>query len=387
MRENKQLNLLTYFPGHIHRYGVGYAFHSLTLNMQFKGLHSKIFSIKSEFHGTSSFDIELISNLLIYKLVLKFMDQRKVQRWANKKFIELMKNYEYAFLAPGVDYEVFVELKSLGKKIIIENINTHQNFGKEILEYEANRIGLQTDEVHQITEQNIDNENKKLQLIDLVFSPSELVTRSLTNAGVDPAKIINSSYGLSPKQQIYTARKQVNKGEKKFTVLFAGRGIIRKGLHLLLEYWDAAQIDGVLRVVGRIDDSLDSLIKPYLARGNIEFVAFTENLEDEFLNADVFAIPSLEEGSPLVTYLALGAGLPVLASPMGAGGIIRDQIDGFVIEPHDREKWIMHFKMLARDIELRHQLSENAAERSNTYLWSEVGRQRAESILSAFSQI
>lgn len=179
----------------------------------------------------------------------------------------------------------------------------------------------------------------------------------------------------------------INIAGRPFTVLFAGHGIIRKGLQLLLKYWHVSQINGVLRMVGKIDDSINDLIKPYKENSNIEFVSFTEDIGQKFLNADVFAIPSLEEGSPLVTSLALGARLPVIASPMRAGGVVREQVDGFKVDQRDRDMGVESLRLLEKDTLIRNRLAKSVAIHSEQYLWSNVGKQRAKSMLSAICSI
>ena len=48
----------------------------------------------------------------------------------------------------------------------------------------------------------------------------------------------------------------------------------------------------------------------------------------------------MKEGSPLVTYMAFGAGLPLLVSPIGGGGVATNGEDAVVIDPHDEVAWI-----------------------------------------------
>ena len=47
-------------------------------------------------------------------------------------------------------------------------------------------------------------------------------------------------------------------------------------------------------------------------------------------SADVFVFPSLFEGSAVVTYEALAAGLPSVVTP-SAGSVVRDGVEGFIV--------------------------------------------------------
>jgi glycosyltransferase involved in cell wall biosynthesis len=55
-----------------------------------------------------------------------------------------------------------------------------------------------------------------------------------------------------------------------------------------------------------------------------------------YLSADVFALPSLSEGSALVVYEAMAAGLPVVVTP-NCGAVARDGLDGYVVPIRDPE--------------------------------------------------
>ena len=156
---------------------------------------------------------------------------------------------------------------------------------------------------------------------------------------------------------------------------------MRKGIHLLLDYWKTANINGTLKIIGDIDKSISNALEPYLNNENVEFISFVHDIDKIYKEADIFILPSLEEGSPLVTYLALGAGLPCIVSPMGGEGIIRHEQEGFVIDPHDKESWVKSLRLLANDPQLRKNQSESARQRSNTFLWEKVGKQRAKLLL------
>ena len=59
-----------------------------------------------------------------------------------------------------------------------------------------------------------------------------------------------------------------------------------------------------------------------LARSDVIHRDYTSDIALAYREADFFAFPSLEEGGPLVTYEAMANGLPVLTSPMRAGGVV-----------------------------------------------------------------
>jgi len=118
------------------------------------------------------------------------------------------------------------------------------------------------------------------------------------------------------------------------------------------------------------------LLAPTLARADLLHLPYRDAIGPIYRSADVFVFPSLEEGSPLVVYEALGAGLPVLLSPMAAGDVVRDGVEGFVLDPLDQEAWVEALRTLAKDPDLRARMGRRARERAAGYTWDKVGRRR-----------
>ena len=87
----------------------------------------------------------------------------------------------------------------------------------------------------------------------------------------------------------------------------------------------------------------------------------------------------------MVTYEAMGCGLPVITSPIGAGPA-RDGVDGFVIDPHDIDGWASALRRLAVDAELRQRMGEAARERAREFTWQKVARRRREALLGAMNR-
>lgn len=161
---------------------------------------------------------------------------------------------------------------------------------------------------------------------------------------------------------------------------------MRKGVHLLLDYWVKAKLNAKLQLVGKIEPAIESLVKTYIGQHNIEHIPYTNDLASIYKNADVFVLPSLEEGSPLVTYMAFGAGLPILVSPMGGGGVVTDGVEGIVIDPYDADVWIEQLQRLSKDAELRINLAKQSKLKAPEYLWDEVAKRRLDLLTEAVNK-
>lgn len=371
------LKILTYLPHFIHPYGIGYAAHCLSLGMNDENVVSDMFSIHSEMANQSPHVKQAFNSKITYKLAAKLMGNKWVTRYTENKFRRLVKQYDVAYLWPGCSLETYKYLKAIGKKIIIENINCHQGISKKILDNEAKSLGLKN--IHLITNESIDDEDQKLQLADFVYSPSPQVTQSLLDMNVPENKIIESSYGLDQSDILQSSYGNKAKSDA-FTVIFVGSVIPRKGIHLLLDYWTSAKLNGQLKVIGKVDESAQSIVNLYKDEPSIEFISFTNDLTSHYRSADLFMMPSLEEGSPLVTYLAVGAGLPCLVSPMAGDGVVRNNIDGFIIPPHDKSAWVAALQKMAADPKLRIEFSKSVKTNAENFLWPAVARRRIDEL-------
>ncbi len=372
----------TIYPSYITNYGNGYACQSIVEAMQAEDFDVRLFCVSGDkmihksFHR---FAFPLWSKPIAYNL----LSNRLMVRFTEFRHQFSMKDQDIAYFWPGASLDTFKVAKSAGRILLTENINTHQATSKQILDAEYFRLGIHPN--HGIDEKRIDDEDAKLALIDYVFSPSDEVSQSLLDAKVPREKIIATSYGLDSTNILLPEEVDGRATRTKLTAIFVGEINIRKGVHLLLENWVNAGVNGKLKLVGNIDPSARHLIEPYLKIRNIEHIPFTRDLRSLYLSADIFLMPSLEEGSPLVTYLALGAGLPSIVSPMGGGGIINHGSEGLVVAPHNADGWIDAIRKLFSDAELRMHMSKNAFRKAEKYLWRNVGKQRRELLLASLN--
>lgn len=375
---NLKRRLLTFHPSFLSGYGIGHAALSIIESMSSSYLDC-VLVVHAADKKIQSKNLKKIIPGLLMRGIYKLFSSNIIRRVSEFWFLHQVKSNDIVYLWPGSSIALFQRIKAKGNIIVIENINCHQKISKRILDDEAQRIGIQG--AHLITQESIEDESEKLRLCDYVFSPSPMVTRSLIDVGLPTDKIIESSYGLHQYQQLMRSDLKSNKF-KPLEVIFVGRVGLRKGIHLLLDYWTSANIEGTLKVVGNIEASMKDLIASYTNVKNIEFISFVSDIDKIYKNADIFVLPSLEEGSPLVTYLALGAGLPCIVSPMGGQGVITHNHDGFIIEPYDRLGWITALQNLSSSTEMRQAFSQAARESSNSFLWKKVGQKRATRLLA-----
>lgn len=292
-----------------------------------------------------------------------------------KRLLKTIRPGDIAYLWPALSLELFEALAKRGIPIVLERVNTHRRNSMRVLDEAYRRLGLPA--AHGMTMRDADIESRKLELASRVFCPSPLVHRSLLEQNVPEHKIFHTSYAWESRE-FRVIRPNRPAGHVP-VFLFVANGTVRKGLAQLLQYWSAANLRARLRIVGPIEPALKELCAAELARPDVEHLPFRPQLDDLYREADAFVLPSHEEGSPLVTYLALAAGLPCLVSPAGAGGVVSDRVHGLVRDPYDEVGWVSALRELCNDAELRQRLGQAAAEQAQHYTWDQVGaRRRAE---------
>ena len=315
-------------------------------------------------------------------LVYKALPDKVILKMAESiYFNSLSKDVDFAYLWPGISLSTYQSIKKRGLKIIFEGVNSPAGNIKKILDAEYTRLKLPA--AHGITQQYIDDELERIALADYVYSCNPMMRSYFENIGVPKDNILDTSFGLSASAILDTTSLKPQNQLGLPTFIFVGSIGVRKGAHLLLDYWVKSKLNAKLKLVGSIEEALKPLVNQYLADSRIEHIPFTSDLANIYKSADVFILPSLEEGSPLVTYLALGAGLPVIASPMGGGNIIADGLDGFLIEPHDENKWVECMRLLTEDAGLRQKLSHQSKHKALSYTWDVVGADRLNSLVKA----
>jgi glycosyltransferase involved in cell wall biosynthesis len=119
-----------------------------------------------------------------------------------------------------------------------------------------------------------------------------------------------------------------------FRAIFSGALIERKGIHHLLEAWHRLNLkDAELWLVGAVHEEAKPHLKNFW-RDNIRTVGFVRDPENYLNQGTVYVFPSQWEGSAKTVYEAAACGLPAITT-REAGDVIRDGVEGMIIQPGD----------------------------------------------------
>jgi glycosyltransferase involved in cell wall biosynthesis len=302
---------------------------------------------------------------------------RFIAGWARARmyrhFLHSLNGGNIAYLWSNVAMSCVDELVERNIPIIREKFNCHTATAQRILDEAYAGLGV-TRAPARIPGRVIEDERRILAHADLVSSPSPGVTESLIQEGVPAERIVETSYGWDP--GIPRTHPPALPATNGVTVLFVGAVCVRKGAHLLLDCWSRAQIRGRLVLCGPVEPVIADLYRDELRRHDVLTPGRVRDVWSFYRSADLLALPTLEEGSPLVCYEALASGLPAIVSPMGAGSVVRDGQEGFVLNCPDCDAWTDALRRLSNDEELRRHMSDAARQRATEFTWQRTGARR-----------
>jgi glycosyltransferase involved in cell wall biosynthesis len=170
--------------------------------------------------------------------------------------------------------------------------------------------------------------------------------------------------------------------ENKTVILYTGRLVAQKALHLLLEAMQHAlnnYQDLHLLIIGHGEekDALIALTKKLRIQDNVSFVEQVDDVKP-FLNAaDIFALPSLAEGISNSLLEAMSCGLACIVTRVGGSPeVLGNGEYGLLINPNNSEELSDAIMRLRKDDEERHRLGIKARDRIlERYDFRVVGRQ------------
>ncbi len=160
-------------------------------------------------------------------------------------------------------------------------------------------------------------------------------------------------------------------------LLFVGAHIRSKGLELLFEALQSVRFPFEMRVVGsqraNIDYSgADRINQRNSGDQSIKFLGrITDDaLLQQYLESDLFLLPSLSDTQPLVLIDALATGTPVLATDVGSVRDIVDPLSARIVPPGVVAAFATELNGLLCDITQLERLRVAAGESARNYQWS-----------------
>ena len=168
-------------------------------------------------------------------------------------------------------------------------------------------------------------------------------------------------------------RKKLGLPPDKIILIFVGRLVYRKNPYLLLEALMKIikkRSNIILLIVGSGKNQFDSCekkLKKFVNENHLRpWVIFTGNVKNtnEYLQvSDIFVMPSKREGLSNVLIEAMSCGLPPIVSKIGGNlDIIRDNVNGIMVEANNCDQWVKKILYLSDHKEHADRIGDKARE-------------------------
>jgi glycosyltransferase involved in cell wall biosynthesis len=220
----------------------------------------------------------------------------------------------------------------------------------EIVHKECERLGvtLPPDHEHAYNAWKLRKEEKEYELADRLLCPSDFVLKTFLDRGCPREKLARHQYGFDEKRYYPGAEARENGPGLK--VLFVGVCAVRKGVHYALDAWlkSPASKDGTFLIAGEFLPEYQKKLASMLAHPSVRALGRRDDVPDLMRKSDILVLPSIEEGSALVTSEARGSGCVLLVSE-AAGAVCQHMENALVHRVGDVAALAQHFTMLHED--------------------------------------
>ncbi|MEZ5312310.1 MAG: glycosyltransferase family 4 protein [Thermoanaerobaculia bacterium] len=221
-----------------------------------------------------------------------------------------------------------------------------------------------------------EQKRREMELADLVLAPSSFVEGTIRS--FDPAKRVErAAYGVDLD---FWQPDQGKSWDHPVRFLYAGQISLRKGIPLLLEAWEAADLrESRLDLVGvwQLSASKRAVLPPGVT---VWPPCSREALRERYRTADVFLFPSYFEGFGLVLLEAMSSGLPALASEATAGPDVLTESCGRLIPCGSLEALVEGLKWFVVHQGRLPSMALAARQQAARFTWASYRKQVSEAV-------
>ena len=163
--------------------------------------------------------------------------------------------------------------------------------------------------------------------------------------------------------------------------LFVGTWIDHKGIYPLAESFArlSALIPGVRLTIAGCTETEQGVRRHFshLVQSSLAVRPFVsrDDMPALYASHDIFVLPSLVEGMPLVLLEAMASGLAVVTTESsGMTDLVEDGHDGLLTIPGDATSLLMAMTKLCEDPQLRRQMGNAAQEKMRRFSWTRFAK-------------
>jgi len=260
--------------------------------------------------------------------------------------------------------------------------NTHTAHAYEVVARETETLGLapRRGASHTHDARRLATEEREWAAATALLVPSEAVAQTFRDRGFEPHRLLRHQYGSNAHAQPDL------RDDRPFTAVFLGRGEPRKGLHYALRAWLASTAcrSGRFLVYGVLEPDYAEYLAPLLAHASVEVRGVTDDPLGALSQGDVLLLPTVEEGSALVTYEAQIAGCVPLVST-AAGAVIDEGVTGLTHEVGDVDALTRHLDTLSQNTDVLRAMRDAALAAADDLTWTAAARRQVDAYLAAIA--
>jgi glycosyltransferase involved in cell wall biosynthesis len=264
--------------------------------------------------------------------------------------------------------------RRLGIPTVLERPNAHTRFAYEVVREECERLGvdLPADHEHAYNELHLQIEEEEYRLADRLLCPSDFVRQTFLDEGFAEERLVRHMYGYDPR--VFHPGPRSDDPGRPFTLLFVGVAAVRKGVHFALEAWLAspASTRGRLLIAGEFLPAYEERLRPLLAHDSVEVLGHRTDVAELMRTSDAFVLPSIEEGSALVTAEAIASGCVPLVSDATSGVCFHD-VNSLVHPARDVATLSQHITAVYESRELLSRLRAGCEATAPEITWGRCG--------------
>lgn len=268
----------------------------------------------------------------------------------------------------------------IGAKTLRQAPNAHTAFAYQAVERENTSLGLVPPKghSHEFSATVLALEEAEYRAADGVLVPSEFARGTFVQRGVPADRLLVHQFGFDP-ATYFPDRRNGSSPAAGFRFLFVGSCEPRKGLHYALRAWHGSGVAEETRftICGDFVRGYREALGSLLSHPNIETIPFTSSVASLMRASDALVLPSVEEGSALVTYEAQGCGCVLLVSE-AAGARVDHLLSGLVHHATDIDELARHLRLVATDPDLALRLRHATLARSESMTWSKAAKDLVE---------
>jgi glycosyltransferase involved in cell wall biosynthesis len=384
-----QLRILYSFPLRVGAVGIGMtAWHQVTALLH-QAVHVRLYagSCEGEIQGLDGLKetlvfggIKLPLRLLGTKRAVELHDRivaRNLPRIHDKDRIDIVHCW------PSGALETLRTARKLGIKTVLERPSSHTGYVFKVNEDECTRLGVKLKRSHYaaFNERKLAHEESEFVTADRLLCPSDFVVKTFLEKGFKNERLLRHQYGYDPEIFSPPTPGSDKRNGSPFTMVYVGDCFPLKGLHFALQAWveSKASKTGKFIICGRFVPRYKELLKDYLNHPTVEYLGHVRDVQRVMVTSHALVLPSLAEGSALVTYEARACGCVLLVSE-ASGAKCTHMHDALVHKVGDVPTLRTHIDMLASDRRLLKRLRDNSLATVSELTWEKA----ADSLIRAY---